>query len=233
MTTMHTYPYNMVDNHLVLSCHGRRILLDTGASLSFAETGAIAFAGKEYAADSDLWGVHQAEISNHVGTPLDGLVGGNILVRYDTVIDPSRREVRVYEDEPDFFGTRLPIKTILGIPFVQATVAGQSVTMIFDTGAKVSYFSSECARPCHPTGTLEDFYPGIGSFIVRTSDVPVTLGLSTITITAAFMPTPLWMALSLVGASGILGSEIFEHFKVCYAPRRRTLTLCNLNGRGV
>ena len=35
----------------------------------------------------------------------------------------------------------------------------------------------------------------------------------------------------LVGASGILGSALFDHFSVCYSPRAGRLTLSKL-GRG-
>ncbi len=147
-------------------------------------------------------GVSLAEIGSHVGTNLDGLIGTDILAGYDTVIDPARNEVRVSKDELQLDGTHLHLDFLMGIPVTEATAAGHPVKMIFDTGAKISYVSSEIARACPSTGSLEDFFPGIGAFTAQTHTVPITLGPDTITITAGEMPMLLSMALMMAGASG-------------------------------
>ncbi len=45
MTTTHTYPYTMVDGHLILDCEGRRLLLDTGAPSCVYPEPTMPFAG--------------------------------------------------------------------------------------------------------------------------------------------------------------------------------------------
>ena len=229
--TTHTYPYTMVDGHVILDCGGKRLLLDTGAPSSVAETRTLAFAGRGHVADTNYMGVSLAEIGSHVGASLDGLIGTDILAGYDTLIDPARSEVRVSRNELHLDGTRLQLEFLMGIPVTEVTAAGKPVKMIFDTGAKVSYVSSEVARACPSSGSLEDFFPGIGGFTAQTHTVPITLGLDTITITAGEMPMLLSMALMMAGASGILGAALFEHFAVAYAPRRGEMVLIQLNGK--
>lgn len=228
--TTHTYPSTMVDGHLILDCDGKRLLVDTGAPSTIYPETSLLFAGRHHPAVGDYLGISLEEISGHVGTHLDGLIGADALADYDTVIDPARNEVRVYEGDHDLDGTRLALDCSMIVPILEASISGEPVKVIFDTGAKLSYLDRHLVEAFPPAGAREDFFPGLGTFESDTFETPITLGDHTVTITAGALTTIPAMALGLVGARGILGSALFDHFVVGYSPRRGLLTLDRLKG---
>ena len=68
----------VVDGHLVAEAGGR-FLLDTGSPMSFARTGEVVWAGRDHEVATNLLGLDSPELSDLVGTPLDGLLGGDVL----------------------------------------------------------------------------------------------------------------------------------------------------------
>jgi len=229
MTATHTYPYTMVDGHLILDCEGRHLLLDTGAPSSVYPEPTMPFAGARHSATADYLGVGLEDVSTLVGTELDGLIGADALVPYDTVIDPVRQEVRVDQGEHDPQGACLALDCAMIVPIVEVSISGEPVRMIFDTGAKLSYLDRTFIDAFPPSGTREDFFPGLGTFTTDTFQAQISLGPpSTVTITTGALTAIPALALTLVGARGILGSALFDHFSVCYAPRRNRLTLGTL-----
>jgi hypothetical protein len=97
--------------------------------------------------------------------------------------------------------------------------------LLLDTGAKLSYLDRALIEAFPPAGTREDFFPGLGTFTTDTFDTSVTLGPNTVTITTGALTSIPALALTLVGARGILGSALFDHFTVGYSPRRRRMTI--------
>ena len=223
--TPHTYPYTMIDGHLILDCNGKHLLLDTGAPSCVFPEPTMPFAGKQHPATRDYLGISLEEVGRLVGTHLDGLIGADALSPYDTIIDPSRNEVRVHEGDHDLDGTQIPMDCSMIVPILEVSIAGEPVAMIFDTGAKLSYLDRRLVEAFPSAGQCEDFFPGLGTFTTDTFETLLSIGPNTVTITTgALTPIPA-MALGLVGAKGILGSALFDHFAVGYSPRRARLTL--------
>jgi hypothetical protein len=225
MTTPHTYPYTMVDGHVILDCEGRRLLLDTGSPSCVYPEETMPFAGARHPSSGDYLGVSLEEVSGHVGTRLDGLIGADALDPYDTVIDPGRRDVRLYQGDHDLEGTRLVLDCSMIVPIFEVSISGEPVRVIFDTGAKLSYLDRALIEAFPPAGTREDFFPGLGTFNTDTFETPLTLGPNTVTITTGALTSIPALALTLVGARGILGSALFDHFAVGYSPRRSQMTI--------
>jgi hypothetical protein len=223
--TTHTYPYTMVDGHVILDCGGERLLLDTGAPSTVYPEASMPFAGTHHPAVGDYLGISLDEVGRLVGTRLDGLIGADALALYDTVIDPVRNEVRVFEGDHDLEGTLLALDCSMIVPILELSISGEPVKVIFDTGAKLSYLDRRLNETFPPAGSREDFFPGLGTFTTDTFETPITLGPTTVTITTGALTAIPAMALTLVGAQGILGSALFDHFAVGYSPRRGEFTL--------
>ena len=226
--TTHTYPYTMVDGHLILDCEGRRLLLDTGAPSCVYPEPSMPFAGALHPATGDYLGVSLEDVGGHVGTHLDGLIGADALAPYDTVIDPARHEVRVHEGDHDLHGITLALDCSMIAPIIEVSISGEPVRVIFDTGAKLSYLDRRLNETFPPAGSREDFFPGLGTFTTDTFETPITLGPTTVTIITGALTAIPAMALTLVGAQGILGSALFDHFAVGYSPKRSEMTLVKL-----
>lgn len=230
MTASYRYPYTMVDGHVVLECEGRRLLLDTGAPVCVGRERVLHFAGAAHPAVDTFSGTGLDEIAAFVGAGLDGILGTDVLAAYDLVIDPARGELRAFASDHDLAGSDIPLDCSGAAPTLGVEVAGRRLTMIFDTGAKLSYLDRRRLDGLPPAGVREDFYPGLGSFTVETFETPVTIGPFTATILVGALPDLPVIGHDPCGNTGILGSAIFDHFAVGYSPRRSKMTLVALRG---
>jgi hypothetical protein len=220
-----TIPYTPVGGHLVTQLPQGRFLVDTGSPSSIGDGGTLVFAGERHSLCTDYLGATASSLANSVGTPLDGLIGTDILNRYDTVISPREGRLIVSSDPLDLEGTALEIDWCQGIPIVETAAAGRTLRAFFDTGAWLSYLDPELARQHPRCGHRRDFHPGLGTFETDTYRVSFTIGGRRVELLVGVLPEILRASLMLAGTAGILGTEILEQHRVLYAPRRNRLVL--------
>ena len=226
----HTYNYEFVGGHIMAVADQRRLLIDTGAPVSFADCSPIEFAGGPHRVQKNFMGLTPESLSASVGTPVNALVGADILNRYDIFIDPASQTLNVSEGELPLDGQALELDDFMGIPIIEVTVGKDKVRMFFDTGAKLSYLDGGRTDAFESVGTETDFYPGIGDFSTNVYDIPVMLAGDTIVLRAGNLPALLQMTLMMAAAGGILGTAILCTHNVTFAPRRRTLSLQRISG---
>lgn len=226
----HEYQYTLVDGHIIVQDGNKQLLIDTGAPSSIGDSSTLAFAGGSYSMQSSYMGISPASLSKSVGTPVNALVGADILNRYDILIDPIAYRFTLTEDELPFAGTSLGLDSFMGIPIVEARVGKDTVRMFFDTGAKLSYLDTERTNAFLSVGTESDFYPGVGEFSTNAYDIPIALATENVVLRVGNLPELLQMTLMMANTSGILGTAILQTHKVTFAPRRRTMTLQRISG---
>jgi hypothetical protein len=221
----HTYRYDLVDGHIIVRDGVSRLLIDTGAPSSVAETASLSFAGKTHDAAQDYMGVTPDSLSSNVGAPIHALIGADILNQYDMTADGREQSIRLTDEEEPLIGEALPLDAFMGIPILSASVQGQPVRMFFDTGAKLSYLDPGMAARFPKDGTEQDFYPGLGKFQTDTFTVPVSLGSEEIVFRVGVLPQLLQMTLMMADTAGIIGTAILDRHMICFAPRRNVLML--------
>ncbi|MCX5651344.1 MAG: hypothetical protein NTU45_08150 [Planctomycetota bacterium] len=113
----------------------------------------------------------------------------------------------------------------MGIPIVTAQIGDRAYRMFFDTGAQISYLQSDALNDFPATGSVTDFYPGVGEFETDTHDVQVSLEGVPFTLRGGTLPGLLGMSLSMAGTAGIFGNAILEERSVGYLPRRDVMML--------
>jgi len=226
----HEYDYTLVDGHVIVRNSNKQLLIDTGAPSSVGDLSPLAFAGGSYSMQSNYMGISPATLSKSVGTPINALVGADILNRYDIFIDPIAQRFTLTEDELPLAGTALGLDSFMGIPIVEARVGKDTVRMFFDTGAKLSYLDPERTNSFPSVGTESDFYPGVGDFSTNAYDIPIVLATENIVLRVGNLPELLQMTLMMADTSGILGTAILRTHKVTFAPRRRAMTLQRISG---
>lgn len=226
----HTYKYEFVDGHIIAIADQRHLLIDTGAPFSVADASPIEFAGGSYKAQKTFMGISPESLSRSIGTPIDALVGADVLNRYDIFIDPTTQTLNVSEGELQLEGQVLQLDNVIGIPIIEAMVGENKVRMFFDTGAKLSYLDPQRINGFEPVGTEKDFYPGVGDFSTNVYDIPIMLAEETLVLRVGNLPELLQMTLMMAGTGGILGTAILRTHRVTYAPRRKTLVLKRING---
>ncbi len=141
-----SYPCERVNGHVIVTDGDARLLIDTGAPSSMGDRSPLVFASEEHDVPDNFMGVSPASLSDNVGSPVNAVVGMDILNRYDIRIDPSESVIVCTDEALDIRGMALSLDAFMGIPILQARVGGTPVHMFFDTGAKLSYLDPDICR---------------------------------------------------------------------------------------
>ena len=220
---MTTSPLHLRDGHLFLEADGAWWLLDTGAPESFGP--GLELAGETFSLPAGTLGLDPPGLSRLVGVDCAGLLGADVLGRFDVVLDVPAGTITLSTGTLEHAGREIPLRAFMGIPIVPVRIAGRDYAMFLDTGAQFSYFEDESIATFPSAGTATDFYPGVGEFEVDTHAVEVTLGGIPFTLRCGNLPELLAAALMVSGVQGIVGNEVLRDRPAGYFPRRRLLVL--------
>jgi hypothetical protein len=201
----------LVDGHLIVDAGGR-FLLDTGSPVSFSRTGSATWAGQAHGLATSTLGLDADELSSLVGTPLDGLIGGNLLGLGAFTVDLERRVCSF--GASDRGAAELPLRLVLGVPLATIDLDGVPTETCIDTGAKLSYLDQKRLRGREASDETDDFYPGFGAFRTPVYEIPVCLADAAFDIRVGSLPDALSGMLGTLGIGAILGTDLFTRFPV-------------------
>ena len=211
-------PIEIHDGHVLLDVGGDLWILDTGSPASMG-TRPLVWRGETHQLPPDLGWVDVGYLASELGREVIGLVGADQLQGIDIVfaLDEGWLELGTSLDLPT--SVNLPVEWIAGVPVVPVRIAGTETTAFLDTGAPVSYSQEVDLGTYPPLGTVEDFYPGFGSFQSRTAAVPIEIGDVALTIRVGRLPDELGMMLAFGGVTTIVGTEVMRgrHVMLSYA----------------
>jgi hypothetical protein len=222
---MNTFPLQLRDGHLFIELNGELWLLDTGAPNSFGTSRNLSLAGEQFNLGSNYLGLTAATLSGFVGVQCVGLLGADVLGRFDIIFDVPNETITLSTEELSLPGQSVLLNEFMGIPILTAQIRGRDFRMFFDTGAQISYLQDDLLVEFPAAGQVSDFYPGVGKFQTETHTVDVRVGTSSFSVRCGSLPGLLGMTLMMADTQGILGNQIFPGGKVGYFPRRKRLVL--------
>ncbi|MGI8603296.1 MAG: hypothetical protein ACR2OZ_09885 [Verrucomicrobiales bacterium] len=222
---MNTFPLQLRDGHLFLELDGELWLLDTGAPTSFGTSDNLSLAGEQFGLGTSYLGLTAATLTSFVGVPCVGLLGADVLGRFDHILDAANGKATISTAELAHTGQTVRLAEFMGIPILTAQIAGTDYRMFFDTGAQISYFQDNSLTDFPSAGSVTDFYPGVGQFQTDTHEVPLTLAGVAFTLRCGTLPGLLGATLMMADTEGIVGNQILCNRIVGYFPRRRALVL--------
>jgi len=152
------------------------------------------------------------------------LLGADILSEYKILFDYANKVVTFSKDNLNFVGKTMDITDFMGIPILQMSVDNQELKFFLDTGARLSFLSSDITRDYKCVGTEEDFYPGVGPFKTECFEVPTVFDGQLHLFKFGNLPELLQMTLMLGGTHGIVGYDFFNQYQVLLDIRNRKLT---------
>ena len=220
---MATLPLLLRNEHLFVETAGGLWLVDTGAPTSFGP--ALTVAGEQFRLRNSSLGLTAETLSEFVGVECVGLLGADVLGRFDTVLDLPNGRVTISTDQLAHGGVAVRLDEWMGIPIVGVAIRGVAYRMFLDTGAQVSYFQHETLTSFPAIGRVTDFYPGFGKFETETYAVDLRLGGFEFTLHCGQLPGLLGATLLVAGTHGVIGNHVVRDRQVGYFPRRSLLVL--------
>jgi hypothetical protein len=222
---MNTFPLSLQGDHIFLELGGELWLVDTGAPTSFGTSGTISIAGEALRFGTSYIGLTAATLTRFLGVPCVGLLGADVLGRFDHIMDVTSGTLTISTAELTHSGLTVPLSDFMGIPVLTTHIRGADYRMFFDTGAQISYFQDGSLTDFPAAGGVTDFYPGIGQFQTDTHQVQVSVGGVAFTLRCGMLPDLLGATLMMADTKGILGNQILRNRIVAYFPRRHALVL--------
>jgi hypothetical protein len=174
-----TYNLTLHDNHAIFETEdGSRILVDTGVPYTFHTSSKWNFEGTNYTTHENMGNINVATVSTLAGTNITTLLGGDIMSRYKIAIDYHNLTISFeslnYEINE---GEQVPLQKYQGgYLLLPVQINGQSVLGYLDSGAKISYISTQLINGLIPNNSLEqDYYIGMGAYETNTFNTNATL----------------------------------------------------------
>ena len=221
---MKQFQLEIFKGHPIILEGEHRILIDTGAPSTIHRSGEIQFCGDDYDCTDNYMGLKISNISELLGMEITTLLGADILSEYKILFDYANKVVTFSKEDLNFVGKTLDIIVFMGIPILQMSVNNQELKFFLDTGARLSFLSSDITRNYKCVGTEEDFYPGVGPFQTECFEVPTVFDGQPHLFKFGNLPDLLQMTLMLGGTHGIVGYDFFSQYQVLLDIRNRKLT---------
>lgn len=224
------HPFQILGGLLVAELGEQRIVLDTGSPTSFSRTGVICFGGTNHVVDPNSWAGNADDLSGWVGSPLDGLLGCDILGSYRFTIDRDARLIEI-GGAGDVTVDRAPVRfeQVVGVPIVGIRIDGNPLKAAVDTGAVRCFARPENLVAAPQDGAVEDFYPGFGRFRTTTHRARVQLdGTTAMPVSdesVAAIPDGLGSLLAMFGIDAILGLDFVLNRRLTFDFTRRTISI--------
>ena len=197
-------------------------IIGTGSPRSFSELPTLELDGVSLNLAPSFAGLSAATLSAFIGLPVTGLLGIDVLKRFDIEFDLPSSQIMLSSNPVAWNGTVVPLQTYQGLPILDAVIGGQNARAFLETGAKLSYWADASLVNYPATGVFEDFYPGIGLFQVDSYRVPVEIGGRNFEIRFGVPTTQVLSMLRMAGVTAILGNEIFQNYKIGFQPRQNS-----------
>ena len=217
---MSIYPLTLKDGYLIASIDGHDWLLDTGSPMSFGEGPQLGIDGQAIPIASSGLGLNAHELSRYLGYEVSGLLGIDVLNRFDLLFDLPCGQVKISRDEQAVEGHDLGVEFCGGAPMVQAKLGDKRLRLVIDTGSTYTYLQQLPEDMGVSEGVVHDFHPSYGEFHSATRRLDLHIGDRGYSMRCGALPPLLGMTLGMLDADGTLGNEIFYAHTMLYQPRQ-------------
>ena len=156
-------------------------------------------------------GVDLETLGRLIGTPLELLLGVDILLKYQVLLDLPHSHIQFSLPDGSRGGRRVPLRLTAGVPLATCLAQGTAVQAVLDTGSKLSYLPRSLTQDLAASGIEQGFYPGLGTFETEVYAVPCEIGGLEVRLRCGVLPAA---ALGPNGAQGILGVELLQKFEI-------------------
>lgn len=210
------YPLEWPDDQLVALINGKRYIIDTGSPASFGREGFVSIFNQDTYFPEEYLGLRADELTRMVGSPVDGLLGLDLLGRFRFSISRESNQICIGTDVSPPVSQRISAWAVMGVSQLQVTTkSGNRLNVFFGTGSKVSYVNPEHVEGLSPIDRVKDFYPTFGVFESDVWELDFNVVGRKVKLRVGVLPELLRQMRKHVGPnSGTLGTELLKTFDV-------------------
>jgi hypothetical protein len=240
-------PFETIKNHIILQTSSGKFLLSTGSPITIIKDGIILDLldvflpirrrleniSKRLRKMSELYEVPDlsvslmrdlnlsgrmlSEISDFIGTSIDGLIGTDYLMDIDVSIDPLSETFifcpPVDKRAADFKGVMTDLEIYNSIPVVNLLYNGVEHRAFLDTGSCISYINESLIKGTQPVKkNIPDYLPMYGRFETDIYNLKIALASVELNMNFGVLPSRLACALNDTGIDFIIGVDILKNF---------------------
>jgi len=224
------YRYKLVNGHIIFMANDKTILFDIGSPSSIGYGEELTFAKTSFQLQQDYLDVPLDSLVEMAGFQFDVVMGPEILERFDVRIEPTENWISFGQKLTLPNEIEVPIDLFKRIPILKFNVAGNTVPLLFEPGARMSYINPDFVSGLKPSYEAVDFYPTYGKFRKPRYYLPTSLGDHKMLLIFGVLPDGLQRLLFPANVQGILGSDIFDNFSCMLSIRRRVISFSPLEG---
>jgi Ca-activated chloride channel family protein len=192
----------------VIVCQGVRAAIVTGTPISFGRL-PLQILGQEYHLPADLAGASAESIGQSLGTTIDAVIGGDLFVQFECLIDLGRGKVVFSHGSLGCDGVSLRTPLHLDVPTADVTIGARQGIGFVDTGARLSYMDP-AAITGRPVGREKDFLPMFGEFETDVYEAEIELAGLQFRARFGLLPAMLQQAMAALGGQWVIGSELLR-----------------------
>jgi hypothetical protein len=209
-------PFDLVAGHVVAGLDGRRILVDTGSPVTFGRGEHLHLGEATHPIATGVLGFTVETAAEHIRKlpgvapdfGVDVLLGTDLLWGHQLHLDFPTRMLRIAPASPRRDTTSVSGRTRFLVE--ELVVRETGVLALVDTGAPVSYLSTQHTGGIPVSGWARDFFHGGGDFQVPLRVVPSLFRGREVVVRFAEPPVSVWMAMRLLGVQAIVGTDLLE-----------------------
>ncbi|MCK9266988.1 hypothetical protein M0P98_09025 [bacterium] len=221
-------PIYLKEKHPFVELDGNLWLFDTGSPYSFGDKENISIDGIKFQLPSNfpipIGSFGTETIVKHVGVNCVGLIGMDVIGKFDHIIDIGKNQLTISKNELEYTGKEVRLSNIMNVPAFTASIANKEYTMLFDTGAQISFFLNNSIVDFPYVGKFTDFFPTYGKFETDTYTVEVELnGVTFKLLSGNYLPEELSKIIKSFKVDGFVGSEMLINRVVGFTPRRNVM----------
>ena len=161
---MQAFSFQLINGYPILDVDGMKVLLNTGSAESMGTPGELTIAGKLSPLKRSTLRLAPDILGKQIGTPVDVMLGADILTQYDFKLLPEKMQVVFTSGEFHPYGYCNYFELFNGVPITPVSVFDQDIRLFFVTGSRRTYLIRELLKKINPTGTTIRLLPGSGIF---------------------------------------------------------------------
>ncbi|MEM0952784.1 MAG: hypothetical protein AAGI24_01480 [Pseudomonadota bacterium] len=222
-TRMANYLFQNHRGSILVNVEGSVFLLDTGTPFSVADN-PIPIAGVTFPAETCYLGIDGVTLSEQLNTPVDGLIGTDILRHFNLAVYAGEGMVQ-FSQLPASGEIVVPIAECAGMPVVALRVGGRVCRMFLDTGSGLSLLLPELLSGTESVGNTNAWYPLVGNYRTPFYRLETIFGDRNQSMLFGVAPEVLRPVMETANVHGMLGTELLKFYGLNLSLRDRVIRL--------